>query len=114
MTTLYDLLRVHPDADGETLKWAFRQALEANRPDLHAGDADPLLQRIISNGILRDPKQRTICCRLVESEREHLQSKSRRVGVSHTLTASFAVLLCTAAAGYSLLTSRTPGAVETA
>ena len=111
MKTLYDLLGVHRDADNETLKWAFRRALAATRPDPTAGDADPFLQSVDSNGILRDPQQRMLCCRLVEWERERLQSKSRRVAAANAITASFAVLLGTIAVGYGLFASGASTAV---
>src|SRR5579871_984029 len=111
MTTLYDLLGVHPDADEETLRWAFRRTLAATRPDPNAGDADPFLQRAVSSGILSDPKQRMIYCKLIEWERERLQSKSRRAAVVSTITASFAALLGTIAGGYGLFTSSAPTTV---
>ncbi len=111
MATLHDLLGVHPDADNETLRWAFRQTLEASRPDPNAGDADPFLQSAVSTGILQDPKQRMIYCKLIEWERERLQSKSKRAAVVNTITASLAVLLGTIAGGYGLLASSAPTAV---
>jgi tetratricopeptide (TPR) repeat protein len=109
MTTLYDVLGVHSDADDETLGWAFRQALAANPRGRGAGD-DPLFQRIASSGILKDVKQRTIYERLLERERGRLLSKSKRIAVSNTVAAGFAVLASTVAAGFALLA---PGA-ETA
>jgi curved DNA-binding protein CbpA len=61
MNTLYNLLRISPDADNETLKKAFREAVKATHPDIHADDPDALsrFRKIVAaNAVLRDAKQR--------------------------------------------------------
>ena len=40
MNTLYNLLGIPPDADNETIKKAFREAVKATHPDIHADDPD--------------------------------------------------------------------------
>jgi curved DNA-binding protein CbpA len=87
MTTLYDLLGVPPDDDVEGLKNAFRKAVKASHPDLHAGDPDaPMRFRHIvrAYAILRDPEQRLAYDRLLAFEREQLRSKSKRT-ISYTM-----------------------------
>ena len=87
MTTLYDLLGVPPDDDVEALKNAFRKAVKASHPDLHAGDPDaPMRFRHIvrAYAILRDPEQRLAYDRLLVFEREQLRSKSKRT-ISYTM-----------------------------
>jgi Tfp pilus assembly protein PilF len=95
--TLYDLLGIRPDADGESLKKAFRKAAKAHHPDLHAGDPDaPLRFRQIAaaHAILRDAKQRTAYDRLVELERQRFRSQWRRIIISDTIAvAAFSVAL---------------------
>jgi curved DNA-binding protein CbpA len=61
MNTLYNLLGVPPDADNETLKKAFREAVRATHPDIHADDPDALSrfrQIVAANALLRDARQR--------------------------------------------------------
>jgi TPR repeat protein len=61
MNTLYNLLRISPDADNETLKRAFREAVKATHPDIHTDDPDALSrfrQIVAANALLRDAKQR--------------------------------------------------------
>ena len=87
MTTLYDLLGVHPEDDVEGLKNAFRKAVKASHPDLHAGDPDaPMRFRHIvrAYAILRDPEQRLAYDRLLAFERDQLRSKSKRT-ISYTM-----------------------------
>lgn len=70
--TLYDLLGARADTDAEGLRRAFRQAVKANHPDLHAGDPDaPIRFRLITEAykILRDPEQRATYDRLLWFER---------------------------------------------
>ena len=62
MNTLYNLLGVPPDADNETLKKAFREAVRATHPDIHADDPDALSrfrQIVAANALLRDARQRS-------------------------------------------------------
>jgi curved DNA-binding protein CbpA len=61
MNTLYNLLGIPPDADNETLKKAFREAVKATHPDIHTDDPDALSrfrQIVAANALLRDAKQR--------------------------------------------------------
>jgi curved DNA-binding protein CbpA len=61
MNTLYNLLGIPPDADNETLKKAFREAVKATHPDIHTDDPDTqsrFRQIVAANALLRDAKQR--------------------------------------------------------
>jgi curved DNA-binding protein CbpA len=61
MDTLYNLLGIPQDADSETLKKAFREAIKATHPDIHADDPDALSrfrQIVDAYALLRDAKQR--------------------------------------------------------
>jgi curved DNA-binding protein CbpA len=61
MNTLYNLLGIPPDADNETLKKAFREAVKATHPDIHTDGPDTLSrfrQIVAANALLRDAKQR--------------------------------------------------------
>jgi curved DNA-binding protein CbpA len=61
MNTFYNLLGIPPDADNETLKKAFREAVKATHPDIHTDDPDALSrfrQIVAANALLRDAKQR--------------------------------------------------------
>jgi curved DNA-binding protein CbpA len=61
MNTLYNLLGIPPDADNETLKKAFREAVKATHPDTHTDEPDALSrfrQIVAANALLRDAKQR--------------------------------------------------------
>jgi tetratricopeptide (TPR) repeat protein len=101
MTTLYDLLGVHPDADDETLKWAFRRAF-ATTPCGPNG-ADPLFRSIAAQGILGDAKQRAICEQLLMQERERLQTKAKRIVIASTLAISVAILIAVSAVRFALV-----------
>src|ERR1700730_12125973 len=71
MKTLYDLLGARADDDAEALKRAFRKAVKANHPDLHAGDPDAPLrfrQIVAANAVLRDAKQRATYDRLLQRQ----------------------------------------------
>jgi curved DNA-binding protein CbpA len=60
MNTLYNLLGTSPGADNETLKRAFREAVKATHPDIHADDADAqsrFRQIVDAYTLLRDAKQ---------------------------------------------------------
>ena len=85
--TLYDVLGARPDDDAERLKNAFRKAVKANHPDLHAGDPDAptRFRQIVSvYAILRHAERRAAYDRLLELERGQLRSKSKRT-VSYTM-----------------------------
>jgi curved DNA-binding protein CbpA len=61
MNTLYNLLGIPPDADNETLRKAFREAVKATHPDIHTDGPDTLSrfrQIVAANALLRDAKQR--------------------------------------------------------
>jgi DnaJ-class molecular chaperone len=61
MNTLYNLLGIPADADNETLKKAFREAVKATHPDIHADhpDAPSGFREIVAAcALLRDAKQR--------------------------------------------------------
>src|SRR5215475_12513669 len=82
METLYDLLGARPHDDAERLKNAFRNAVKANHPDLHAGDpgASMRFRQIVgAYAILRRAEQRAAYDRLLEFQREQLRSKSNRI-----------------------------------
>src|ERR1700730_13191385 len=71
MKTLYDLLGARADDDAEALKRAFRKAVKAHHPDLHAGDPDAPLrfrQIVAANAVLRDAKQRATYDRLLQRQ----------------------------------------------
>src|SRR3984893_17059625 len=103
MNTLYDLLGIRPDADDETLKRAFHEAVKATHPDLPADDTDALLrfwQIVVANGILHDAKQRAVYSRLLEWERQRLRSKWKRIIISEAI--AVAVLTVALVGGYAL------------
>jgi len=78
MNTLYNLLGVRPDADDETLRKAFRKAIKATHPDLHAGDPDAPLrfrQIVDANALLRDAKQRATYDWLLQLEHQRFRLK---------------------------------------
>jgi curved DNA-binding protein CbpA/V8-like Glu-specific endopeptidase len=61
MNTLYNLLGIAPDADNETIKKAFREAVKATHPDIHADDPDARSrfgEIVAAYALLRDAKQR--------------------------------------------------------
>jgi hypothetical protein len=61
MSTLYNLLGIPPDADNETLKKAYREAIKATHPEIHVDDPDArsrFRQIVAAYTLLRDAKQR--------------------------------------------------------
>jgi curved DNA-binding protein CbpA len=112
MKTLYDLLDARPDDDAERLKNAFRKAVKANHPDLHAGDpgAPTRLRHVISAyAILRHAEQRAAYHRLLELERERPRSKMRNFVSDAITVACLAVVL---AGGYTLFAHISKASVE--
>jgi tetratricopeptide (TPR) repeat protein len=118
MNTLYDLLGVRPDADDETLRKAFRQAIKATHPDLHAGDPDALLrfrQIVDANALLRDAKQRATYDWLLQLEgqrfRLRLEYQQRQLKLEREqlrlkrMRTTAAVAAVGALAGYGLFAS---------
>jgi curved DNA-binding protein CbpA len=107
MKTLYDLLDVRPDDDAEGLKQAFRKAVKASHPDIHADDPEaPTRFRhfVQAYAILRDPELRADYDRLLELEREQLRSNSytmRKFAFDAVVVAGLAVVM---AGAYPLYT----------
>jgi tetratricopeptide (TPR) repeat protein/TRAP-type uncharacterized transport system substrate-binding protein len=59
--TLYDFLDVHPGADAQTLKRAFRKTIKEHHPDLHRDDPAASQRTkvlIAAHKLLSDPQQR--------------------------------------------------------
>jgi curved DNA-binding protein CbpA len=118
MNTLYNLLGISPDADSETLKKAFREAVKATHPDIHADDPDALsrFRKIVAaNALLRDAKQRARYDWLLQQrfrlkpeypqhrlkhERRQLRLKRMRMIVTQAITV--AVLTVALVRGYRL------------
>jgi curved DNA-binding protein CbpA len=105
--TLYDLLRVRPDDDAETLQSAYRNAAKAHHPDLNPGDPDAprrFKQIASAYAILRNPEHREAYHRLLDRqmalERAQRRAKLRRAIVSDAAAiVAFSVVL---AGGYTL------------
>ena len=107
MKTLYDLLDVRPDDDAEALKQAFRKAVKASHPDIHADDPDaPTRFRrfVVAYAILRDPEQRADYDRLLELERERLRANSYTMRKFVSDAIAVAGLAVVMAGGYPLYT----------
>lgn len=111
MTTLYDVIGACADDDTATLKNAFRGAVKASHPDLHAGDpqsVERFRQIVQANAILSDPDQRALYDQLLAFERWQEHSNTRRGLVLGTLrnlaTDAIAVVLLAVllAGGYEL------------
>src|SRR5262245_42829877 len=117
MKTLYELLGVRPDDDVEVLKRAFRKAVKASHPDIHAGDpeASTRFRHIVkAYAILRDPEQRAAYEQLLALEREQLRSSSytaRKFVFDAIVVAWLAVVM---AGGYTLFVHVSRMSVETA
>jgi hypothetical protein len=109
MKTLYDVLGVGPDDDGDNVKRAFRKAVKTCHPDIHAYDPDaPLRFRQVVRAyvILRNPEARATYDQLLELERAHARALSRRYTVRKFVFDGIAAtgLAVVIAAGYVLLT----------
>jgi hypothetical protein len=111
MKTLYDLLGARPDDDAERLKNAFRNAVKAHHPDLHAGEPDAptrFRQIVGAYAVLRHAEQRAAYDRrLLQFERKRLRSKSKRIisyMTRNTVSDAIAVagLAVVLAGGYTL------------
>jgi DnaJ domain len=75
MKTLYDLLRVRPNADDATVRAAFRKAVKACHPDANAGDRTAeqrFMEITAAYAILRDPEQRANYDRALDRRRQKL------------------------------------------
>ena len=112
--TFYDILGVRPDDGDEAFKRAFRKAVKANHPDIHADDPDAPIrfrQVVKAYTILRDPETRAAYDQLLALEREQLRATPRRYPmrkfvVDGIAAASLAVVM---AGGYVLLAYSWPG-----
>jgi curved DNA-binding protein CbpA len=115
--TLYELLRVRPHDDAETLQGAFRDAVKANHPDVNPGDPDAprrFSQIVTAYGILRDAEQRKAYDRLLATERARRRARLTRT-VASDVVAIFSIS-AVLVGGYALFAhvSRTPaGATST-
>jgi|SRR5262245_8289225 len=111
--TFYDILGVRPDDGDEAFKRAFRKAVKANHPDIHADDPSASIrfgQAVHAYTILRDPEKRAAYNQLLQLEREQLRAPGRYTvrkfvfdGIAAT---SLAVVM---AGGYALLAHSWPG-----
>jgi curved DNA-binding protein CbpA len=75
MKTLYDLLGVRPNADGATIRAAFRKAVKDCHPDANAGDRTAerrFMEITAAHAILRDPERRGNYDRALERRRQKL------------------------------------------
>jgi tetratricopeptide (TPR) repeat protein len=82
MKTLYDLLGIRADADAETIKKAFREAVKRHHPDHHPGDPNAAFrfrQIVAASEILRDAEQRADYDRMLAFERQRIRSEWRRI-----------------------------------
>lgn len=73
MMTLYDLLNVRPDADGEGIKRAFRKAAKTCHPDLHGDDPEATTrfqELVAARAVLRDPTRRSAYDLALRCERQ--------------------------------------------
>jgi curved DNA-binding protein CbpA len=119
MNTLYNLLGISPDADNEALKKAFREAVKATHPDIHADDPDArsrFTQVVAAYALLRDAKQRARYDWLLQHQfrlkpeypqhqlkprRQQLRLKTMRIIVTQAI--AVAVLIVALVHGYRLL-----------
>jgi DnaJ-domain-containing protein 1 len=113
--TLYDVLRVRPDDDADTLQKAFRHAVKASHPDLHAGDPDApsrFMRIVTAYAILRDDAQRGVYNQQLAIERAQRRAR-RRSKLTRTILDASMVVVFTAVmvGGYTLFEkmSKTPG-----
>jgi DnaJ-domain-containing protein 1 len=80
--TLYELLRVRPNADDDALRIAYRNAVKATHPDLNPGKADTrkrFEQIVRAYEILNNPEQRAEYDALLAFERAERRAKLRRI-----------------------------------
>jgi curved DNA-binding protein CbpA len=118
MKTLYDLLGVRADADAESLKKGFREAVKLHHPDRHPGDPEAAFRfrRIVAaNDILRDAALRAAYDRRLALERQRTRSKWARVLVSESICVpvlSLALLIGSVGIEHIFSTSVVPDKVE--
>jgi len=118
MKTIYDVLGIRPDADIETVKKAFREAVKLHHPDHHPGDPDaPIRFRRITAAyaVLRNAEQRAAYDELLAFDRQRIRSEWTR----HILTGAISVAVFSAVFVVGLvwikplvLTSMVAGRVE--
>jgi curved DNA-binding protein CbpA len=122
--TLYDVIGARVNDDAETLKNAFRNAVKASHPDLHAEDpqsAERFKEIVRANAILSDPEQRALYDNLLAFERWQEHGNTRGGLVRNTLrnlagdaitVMLLAVLLAGGYAMYMHVTGSSVSAVE--
>ena len=87
--TLYELLRVRPNADEDALRIAYRNAVKATHPDLNPGKADTrdrFEQIVRAYEILNNPEQRADYDELLAFERAQRRAGLRRVIATDVVT----------------------------
>jgi tetratricopeptide (TPR) repeat protein len=112
MTSLYEVLGVHPDDDALAVRQAFRNAVKAYHPDLHPNDPEVLVRfrRIVmANAILRDEKQRAAYDQMlglnrlhakVKRDRKFLRLQYQRRRTQRKMGAAAVVAVCALAGAY--------------
>src|SRR5262245_46229192 len=112
--TFYDILGVRPDDGDEAFKRAFRKAVKANHPDIHADDpsaSNRFGQVVEAYTILRDPEKRAAYNQLLQLERVQLRATPGRYTVRKFVVDGIAAtsLAVVVAGGYVLLAHSWPG-----
>ena len=95
MRTIYDVLGIRPDADTQTIKRAFREAVKLHHPDHHPDDPDaPIRFRRITAAyaVLRNAEQRAAYDELLAFDRQRIRSEWTR----HILTGAISVAVFSA------------------
>jgi len=94
--TLYDVLRVRPNDDPETLHKAFRDAVKGSHPDLNADDPDApgRFRRVVTAyAVLRDEEQRGAYNRQLAVVRSRRRWKLTRLVVDVVMVAVFTAVM---------------------
>src|SRR5215471_1633000 len=94
--TLYDVLRVRPNDDPETLHKAFRDAVKGSHPDLNADDPDApgrFRQVVTAYAVLRDDEQRGAYNRQLAVVRSRRRWKLTRLVVDVVMVAVFTAVM---------------------
>src|SRR5499427_3650068 len=94
--TLYDVLRVRPNDDPETLHKAFRDAVKGSHPDLNADDPDApgrFRQVVTAYAVLRDDEQRGAYNRQLAVVRSRRRWKLTRLVVDVVMVAGFTAVM---------------------
>jgi hypothetical protein len=112
--TLYELLRVRPNADDDALRVAYRNAVKATHPDLNPGKADArnrFEQIVRAYEILNNPEQRAEYDALLAVERPERRARLKRVIA--TDVATIAALSIVLVGGYAMFAHVTQTSLET-